>query len=345
MAFTNEAGAPLAGDAARRVVCPEGNNHRNNANRSSRQPHSFDLGAIEGHVKLLDGLGLGCRGVLVLTPIWEGSPPRPRRFQIGAVDAMAHAIMAFEGVPGVNLYAQYGTMGRDLAPGRKGGEADVEAVFAAVVDYDNDKGGQREIPIEPSYVVESSPGNFQQVFVFPRPLTVAAAKPVLRALHAAVGGDASQKDACHVWRIPGTLNWPTKAKVARGRSPEPAPVTVASPWQGLLIDPAEILALATAPAPPHTNAPRMRGELAASCQVKLSSALGVIPSEDRDIWLRVGMALHGQGLRELWDSWSRQSEKFDPDDQDYTWNHFRSERPSGVTLGSIFYEARTRGWR
>jgi RepB DNA-primase from phage plasmid len=162
---------------------------------------------------------------------------------------MVNAIMAFDGVPGVNLYAQYGTMHRDLSPGKKGGERDVEAVFAAVADIDNDKGSQRGIPIEPSYVVESSPGNFQHVYIFPSPLPFSEAKPVLCALHAAVGGDSAQKDCSHVWRIPGTLNWPTKSKIARGRSPEPAPVTVASPWQGLLVDPAEILALSPSPRP------------------------------------------------------------------------------------------------
>jgi hypothetical protein len=81
---------------------------------------------------------------------------------------MTDAIMAFDGVWGVNLYASYATMRANLDPGKKGGERDVEYVFAAVADIDNDPGkaAQREIGIEPSYVIESSPGNFQRIYLF-----------------------------------------------------------------------------------------------------------------------------------------------------------------------------------
>lgn len=189
---------------------------------------SSDRGAIEYHAGLLHRLAAGCSGHLVLTPIVEGFPPRPQRFMIGRVDRMVAAIMAYDGVPGVNLYAGYHTMRHNLEPGKRGGERDVEWVLAGVVDVDNDagKGGQAEIPLAASYVVSSSPGNFQCVYIFPKPLTACEAKPVLAALHAAIGGDVGQKDIAHVWRIPGTLNWPSKSKLARGRSPEPARVTI-----------------------------------------------------------------------------------------------------------------------
>jgi hypothetical protein len=240
------------------------------------------------------------------------------------------------------LYAQYGTMHRDLSPGKKGGERDVEAVFAAVADIDNDKCFQRGIPIEPSYVVESSPGNFQRIYIFPKPLAFSEAKPVLCALHAAVGGDSAQKDCSHVWRIPGTLNWPTKSKIARGRSPEPALVLVARPWEGLLVDPAEILALAP---PPKARQPTSRLSRAATStdETRLRSALAAIPADDRDVWLRVGMACHVESYRSVWDDWSRTSDKFDPTAQERTWSNFRAG--GGITLATIFYEAKMRGWR
>jgi hypothetical protein len=40
------------------------------------------------------------------------------------------------------------------------------------------KPAQREIDIEPSYVIESSPGNFQRIYFFDKPLTAIEAKPV-----------------------------------------------------------------------------------------------------------------------------------------------------------------------
>jgi len=37
----------------------------------------------------------------------------------------------------------------------------------------------------------------------------------LRALNRLTGGDAAEQDASHIWRIAGTLNWPTEAKIAQ----------------------------------------------------------------------------------------------------------------------------------
>jgi Primase C terminal 2 (PriCT-2)/RepB DNA-primase from phage plasmid len=302
--------------------------------------HKFHRITVENHVRLLHECAAGCEGVLVLTPIRVESTPRTQRFAIGDVAGMVAAVMAYDGVPGVNLYAQYGTMRRDLPLGKKGGEADVEAVFAAVADIDADKLTQREIPIEPSYVVESSPGNFQRVYIFPHPLPVSEVKPVLCAMHAAIGGDSAQKDCSHVWRIPGTLNWPTKSKLERGRSPEPVLARITSPWQGVFVDPRDLLALSP-PVKPHGALRRLETPFACD-ERRLRSALSVIPSDDRDIWLRIGMACHSEGRRDAWDDWSRTSNKFDPVTQDRTWNSFRS---GGITIGTIFYEAKMRGWK
>jgi hypothetical protein len=121
---------------------------------------------------------------------------------------------------------------RDLAPRKKGSEVDVVAVLAAVPDLDNDKYSLGELPVEAPYIVETSPGNFQPVYIFERPLAAADAKPVLAALCDFVGGDSGTKDASHVWRIPGTRNYPNKSKLARGRSPFPAAVTVKKEYDG-----------------------------------------------------------------------------------------------------------------
>src|ERR1700730_7200139 len=90
----------------------------NNPNRPPLQSPRYDRHAVRRHVQLLHDLGQECSGVLLVTPIWEGASPRPQRFRIGDASAMADAVMAFEDVSGVNLYAQYGTMRRDLPPGR-----------------------------------------------------------------------------------------------------------------------------------------------------------------------------------------------------------------------------------
>ena len=62
----------------------------------------------------------------------------------------------------------------------------------------------------------------------------------------------------------------------------------------------------------------------------LRSALAAIPAENRDVWLKVGFALHDLAAadprwpgRALWDEWSRTCpEKFDAAEQDKTWASF-----------------------
>lgn len=94
-----------------------------------------------------------------------------------------------------------------------------------------------------------------------------------------------------------------------------------------------------------------RGEPSGVEENRIRSALKFIPADDRDVWLRVGMALHGTewGLpaRNIWDEWSRSSSKFDPRDQDKTWRSFRRGSCNGrsVTLGTIFHLAKANGWR
>jgi Protein of unknown function (DUF3631)/Primase C terminal 2 (PriCT-2) len=83
---------------------------------------------------------------------------------------------------------------------------------------------------------------------------------------------------------------------------------------------------------------------------QLRSALAVIPAVDRDIWLRVGMAIHearwGERGRAIWDEWSQSApKKFNETDQERTWASF--DRPydgQRRTLGSVFQMAKERGW-
>jgi RepB DNA-primase from phage plasmid len=164
---------------------------------------------------------------------------------------MIETIMGSEGRPWINLYAPWAVMRSDLPPRKKGGESDVVACLAAIADLDNDKHKFGELPVEPSYVIETSPGNYQAFYFFDQPLSASKAKPVLAALCDSVGGDSGTKDVAHVWRIPGTLNIPTKSKLARGRSPVPAAVTIKNHYDGRLIDPSSLLALAPPPRRPN----------------------------------------------------------------------------------------------
>lgn len=86
-------------------------------------------------------------------------------------------------------------------------------------------------------------------------------------------------------------------------------------------------------------------EPADRAEVRRALAL-ITDADDRDQWLKIGMALHAEfaGSDEgfdLWSHWSRQSLKFDERDQNQKWKSFRR---SGVGIGTLFEIARAYGW-
>ena len=78
-----------------------------------------------------------------------------------------------------------------------------------------------------------------------------------------------------------------------------------------------------------------------------SQALAHLDSDNYAQWIEAGMALHqedsGVAGFEVWDRWSRQSQKYDAAIQDARWRSFRS-RLDGVTIASIFHQAQSAGW-
>jgi len=76
----------------------------------------------------------------------------------------------------------------------------------------------------------------------------------------------------------------------------------------------------------------------------LRSALGSMSSDNRELWVRMGMALKPLGEKgwELWRQWSAKSSKFDPVDAEVRWESFR---PSKINPQSVFFEAANNwGW-
>ena len=78
----------------------------------------------------------------------------------------------------------------------------------------------------------------------------------------------------------------------------------------------------------------------------LAAALYSIPADDREMWVRMGMAIKsqlGDAGFDLWDRWSRQSESYEPADAKAVW---RSCKPTGgITIASLYHEAKASGWQ
>jgi putative DNA primase/helicase len=110
------------------------------------------------------------------------------------------------------------------------------------------------------------------------------------------------------------------------------------------------------PAPKAESRPYSNGKLHAPVSAAtLKSLLKAIPSNDRDVWLKVLGALKLWGEEngkedlayELADEWARTSLKYDEDDQERTWESLRRDGDSGnvATIGSLFHLARKHGWK
>jgi RepB DNA-primase from phage plasmid len=86
------------------------------------------------------------------------------------------------------------------------------------------------MPVPPNLVIETSPGRFQAFLLFAEPAEPARAKELARLLKEFAACGHGTVDISHVWRIPGTLNWPNTKKVEQGRSRTPQPVNLVQRW-------------------------------------------------------------------------------------------------------------------
>ena len=83
-----------------------------------------------------------------------------------------------------------------------------------------------------------------------------------------------------------------------------------------------------------------------------SSALYALSPEDRDVWARMGMAVFELGWGDMgfnmWDAWSKQSDKYDEEGQKKLWAGFPKYRETHldnlVTAGSLVHLAEEAGW-
>lgn len=76
----------------------------------------------------------------------------------------------------------------------------------------------------------------------------------------------------------------------------------------------------------------------------LRSALASVNADERELWVRMGLALKGLGDKgfQLWDEWSKTSRKYDREDSLRVWD---SLRPTAIGYKSVFSEAQENwGW-
>lgn len=78
---------------------------------------------------------------------------------------------------------------------------------------------------------------------------------------------------------------------------------------------------------------------------RIQSALTFIPSDDRETWVAMAMAIKselGEFGFDVWDEWSSSSSNYSATAARSVW---KSCKGSGITLGTLFHHAKGNGWR
>lgn len=74
-------------------------------------------------------------------------------------------------------------------------------------------------------------------------------------------------------------------------------------------------------------------------------ALQCIPPQDRQIWLKMAMAIKsefGNAGRDVWETWSQQADNYKPLDAAHVW---RSIKGGDIGIGTLIHEAKLYGWK
>jgi hypothetical protein len=220
-----------------------------------------------------------------------------------------------------------------------GGRKSENIIRVRAVFQEDDDGFDGAFPLDPSIVVETSPGHFHRYWLVDGDWPADEQgridfATVMERMVESYGSDKNAKDIARVLRLPSFLHRKGKPHLVR--------IVAAN---GKRYDRKEIIAAF----PPVEHAKKTTTQRAwtpqHSDEQRIRDALFCINADDRDLWLQCGMALKdhfGEPGRPLYDEWSRQSAKYDERDQDRTWKSFRG---NGITIGTLFHHAQQAGWR
>ena len=234
-----------------------------------------------------------------------------------------------------------------------GGDSDARRVDRAAIR-------ERLTAAKPSFLIDSGNG-YQAVWSLTREFAPQIIETVNRELIERLGGDPLCWNVDRLLRVPGTINYPGRAKRNRGYLPRESaldvfegPRTLPEILGGCGMTGVEIADLSRrALAPPAPATPRPSTEEQAlrwaAEGARVETMLYEVDADDRDAWFRVGAILQyefGDAARAEWDSWASQSEKFNDRDQDRTWAGFerRDETCPTIRLGTLVTMAEAAGW-
>jgi hypothetical protein len=162
-----------------------------------------------------------------------------KQFRVGDHEPMQRQIEQWV-LKGANVYVPWCVFRPDTPPSSRGGRDHVLRVLALAADRDADTGKFGTSVIKPSCKIVSSRipfPNFNEIYVFDRPLEPGPAIELGRDLRKAMGADSGTGDIVRLVRVAGTANFPNHKKITeRNRPREPQPVRLGDGGSNVPID-------------------------------------------------------------------------------------------------------------
>jgi hypothetical protein len=215
---------------------------------------------------------------------------------------------------------------------------------------DDDKGfGDKNYPLPPSVVIQSSPGRYHRYWLVEEdwPADERGREDFERAMVGMqkYGCDPQACDISKVMRLPGTYN-------RKNGQRQLVEIVFPAPGQEARRYTREQIVNAFGADIESRTIPVVDSSVDAGPVdlERIRSALAFISSDDpRCDWINVGMAIHHategneDGFR-VWDDWSKGSGKYDPKEIRRQWKSFRLDHARPVTVAMIFRMAKENGW-
>lgn len=221
--------------------------------------------------------------------------------------------------------------------------ADVAKIKAFFVDFDKGCMTLKDLlrlPIEPHLVNETSPGNFH-AFWLVEGCQLAQFKPVMQALAKKLGTDPAVCDLSRTMRIPGTYNNKGKTPflvktVHDNKDAKPIKLSTYIKQMGLKVGlPKDVISNTEVES--VSVKPMSDKRLA-----EIEEALTHVSPENRQIWMKVMMAIHSEAPNEvgykLFTTWAKKSDKYAEAENRKNWNKLKVG--GGVTIKSLFWLAK-----
>jgi hypothetical protein len=232
-------------------------------------------------------------------------------------------------------------------------EKNIKRVRAVFVDADKNGAAVlatiKAAGLAPHMIIESSPGKYHIYWFVDREFPLDRFTVLQSALAQKFGTDTNVKDLPRVMRLPGFFHMKNPANPFKVKIVE---LQEHAPYSLEYIVTALDLALAGAAQKPAPQSSKDVAELDRAVALanatdetieELRSALAAIPSDDRDLWVRLLHALKplGECGHELALEWSQKSSKFEAEDFERVWESARGDRTG---YAAVFAEAQRRGW-